>query len=174
MNRESTALSQAAWLLGGFAVGALAMYISDPEMGRRRRAFATDRVQNAMSSTGNYISDTTEDLGNRMQGLRAEAEDLLPSGNIIPTERQRFDLASSGLWMLGGAVLGALTMFLNDPEMGRRRRALAGDKLRNAASNTKDYALSAARDWSNRAQGLGAEASGLLREGGEKLSSTMH
>ena len=31
-------------------------------------------------------------------------------------------------WALGGAALGALTMFLMDPDRGNRRRALAKDK----------------------------------------------
>ena len=40
-------------------------------------------------------------------------------------------------WALGGAALGALTMFLIDPDRGNRRRALAKDKAYSTAVRTR-------------------------------------
>ena len=40
-------------------------------------------------------------------------------------------------WALGGAALGALTMFLMDPDRGNRRRALAKDKVHSMATRTR-------------------------------------
>jgi uncharacterized membrane protein len=60
------------WIAGA-AVGALAMYMADPDRGRRRRALARDKVQHLMNKTGDALDVASRDLGNRMQGLRAEA-----------------------------------------------------------------------------------------------------
>lgn len=43
--------------------------------------------------------------------------------------------ATVGGW-IGGMVLGALAMYIADPEMGRRRRAAAQERLRRLASRT--------------------------------------
>ncbi|OGA74427.1 MAG: hypothetical protein A3G81_14405 [Betaproteobacteria bacterium RIFCSPLOWO2_12_FULL_65_14] len=49
-------------------------------------------------------------------------------------------------------------MYLLDPEQGRRRRALLRDQLVHAKRVLSERAGSKARDLSNRAQGLAAEA----------------
>jgi uncharacterized membrane protein/gas vesicle protein len=72
MNRASATTQWTKWLAGA-AVGAVAMYITDPETGRRRRALARDKVQHLVNKTGDAIQVTTRDLNNRVQGIRAEA-----------------------------------------------------------------------------------------------------
>jgi gas vesicle protein len=67
-------------------------------------------------------------------------------------------------WMLGGVALGALTMFLLDPDRGRRRRALARDKMYSAAVKTRKRVDAKSRDLANRAKGLRAEASHILSD----------
>jgi uncharacterized membrane protein len=65
--------------------------------------------------------------------------------------------------ILGGTTLGAAAMYLLDPVAGRRRRAVARDKLVRAA-NTTGCALDAAgRDLANRVRGIVAEAGCALR-----------
>ena len=59
-------------------------------------------------------------------------------------------------WMLRGAAL-ALAMFLLDPDKGRRRRALARDKMRSTAVRARKRINAKSRDLSNRARGLQAE-----------------
>jgi hypothetical protein len=54
--------------------------------------------------------------------------------------------------------LGALTMYLLDPEQGRRRRALLRDQLTHARRVVREQASGTARDLTNRAQGVAAEA----------------
>ena len=64
-------------------------------------------------------------------------------------------------WMLRGAAL-ALAMFLLDPDKGRRRRALARDKMRSTAVRARKRINAKSRDLSNRARGLQAEIDHLF------------
>lgn len=74
MNQDSaTTQSRIAWMLGGAALGAVAMFLVDPDRGRRRRALATDKIRSAVSRTGGAVDVASRDLGNRVQGLRAQA-----------------------------------------------------------------------------------------------------
>lgn len=64
-------------LIGGAAVGAVAMYLSDPDRGKRRRAVARDKMQSLASQTSRSFDVASRDLGNRVQGLRAQANRIL-------------------------------------------------------------------------------------------------
>ena len=66
--------------------------------------------------------------------------------------------------ILGGLGVGALFMYILDPQGGRRRRALARDKLDRIAHKASDAAGVTARDLQNRVRGLAAEAKGLIAE----------
>jgi hypothetical protein len=65
--------TSAVWLLGGFALGALTMYLMDPDRGNRRRALIRDKVYSAMVTTRKAFESQSRDLTNRVRGLRAEA-----------------------------------------------------------------------------------------------------
>jgi hypothetical protein len=54
--------------------------------------------------------------------------------------------------------LGALTMYLLDPEQGRRRRALLRDQWTHAKRVVRERTAGTARDLSNRAYGVAMEA----------------
>ncbi len=71
-----TGESWAAWI-GGMAVGALAMYVFDPQRGRRRRALARDKAIHAAHVAGDRFGATSRDLRNRAQGLVAETRSSL-------------------------------------------------------------------------------------------------
>lgn len=60
------------------------------------------------------------------------------------------------LAVTGALSLGALLMYYLDPEQGRRRRALAGDKVKSAGKGMSHMVDVAARDASNRGRGLAA------------------
>ncbi|WP_158590437.1 SRPBCC family protein [Noviherbaspirillum cavernae] len=77
MNRRSRHSSAWVTWLGGAALGAVAMYLSDPDRGKRRRALAKNKMQSLMSQTGSAIDVASRDLGNRMQGLRAQANRMM-------------------------------------------------------------------------------------------------
>lgn len=59
--------------------------------------------------------------------------------------------------------LGAAAMYYFDPEQGRRRRALARDRLAHARRVMREQASRQARHLRNRAQGLAAEARGTMQ-----------
>jgi hypothetical protein len=62
-----------------------------------------------------------------------------------------------------GLFAGALGMFIFDPEQGRRRRALARDKMVRYRNEIGEYVSGAAQDLGNRAYGVAKEAEGLVR-----------
>jgi gas vesicle protein len=72
------------------------------------------------------------------------------------------DIAKIALAAAIGAGVGALAMFIFDPDNGRRRRALARDKMVHYGKETVGAVESAARDLRNRAQGVAAEARGAV------------
>lgn len=61
-----------------------------------------------------------------------------------------------------GAGLGAGMMYLFDPDLGNRRRALLRDKAVHIVNEIGDAVDTAARDFSNRAYGLVAEVRSML------------
>jgi BON domain len=66
------------------------------------------------------------------------------------------------LQVLTAATAGAGLMYLLDPDGGRRRRALARDRLVRAAHRTGDAVDTTSRDVTNRARGVVAELRGRL------------
>ncbi len=70
------------WITGA-ALGALAMYFTDPDQGRRRRARTRDKIHSLMLTTGDARDVAIRDLGNRMQGFRARILRTLTPGNPV-------------------------------------------------------------------------------------------
>jgi osmotically-inducible protein OsmY len=64
---------------------------------------------------------------------------------------------------IAGLAAGAALTYILDPSSGRRRRALVRDRLVRAGNQTRDAADAAAKDMSNRAQGMIAETRSMLR-----------
>src|SRR5579872_2040689 len=58
--------------LGAAAAGALAMYLLDPDHGRRRRAIMRDRLASGMSRLDDATSVASRDLRNRARGVAHE------------------------------------------------------------------------------------------------------
>jgi uncharacterized membrane protein len=63
-------------------------------------------------------------------------------------------------WLLGGAVLGAASMYLLDPDRGKRRRHQAVERARGALSDVEELAGKAERDLEHRSRGLAARVRG--------------
>ncbi|HSC98266.1 MAG TPA: hypothetical protein VLI21_05155, partial [Casimicrobiaceae bacterium] len=59
------------------ALGALAMYVFDPDKGKRRRAVGRDKARSLLLDTRDAVGVTRRDVAHRMQGLRARARRLL-------------------------------------------------------------------------------------------------
>ena len=108
--------------LGGVALGALAMYISDPSVGRQRRAMLKDKVTHYRSRTQKLFSSRVRDVRNRISGLQAEASKFLAMrkadlGNPQVTEG-RIDISGgpdlsppskAAGWVAGAVAVGVLT-----------------------------------------------------------------
>jgi len=77
-------------------------------------------------------------------------------------------MKTKGLGVIGSAGLGALLVYIFDPGMGRRRRALIADKMRRIRHKTSKASQVTARDFKNRLAGLTAESRNLIATGGEK------
>jgi hypothetical protein len=75
--------------------------------------------------------------------------------------------------LLAGAGLGAGLMYLLDPDLGRRRRAIARDKAVRLAHETQDTAEVVARDMQNRAQGLASGDLSVLAGGRQALGNPL-
>ncbi|TCS39637.1 putative membrane protein [Paucimonas lemoignei] len=86
MEKEKAASGLAMWLAGA-AVGAAAMYFSDPRQGRRRRALLRDKLY----SLGLDALDTRDakmrDIGNRIEGMRAKFRNALEGSGPPPSEQ---------------------------------------------------------------------------------------
>jgi uncharacterized membrane protein len=68
--------------IGALGLGALIMYILDPQAGRRRRALARDKLTRVAHKTGDAIDVTSRDLKNRAIGLAAEAKSMLSKQEV--------------------------------------------------------------------------------------------
>jgi hypothetical protein len=66
---------QRVWtkLITGGAIGVVAMYVLDPDKGRRRRAIARDKARSLLIDTRDALGMTRRDVAHRMQGLGAQA-----------------------------------------------------------------------------------------------------
>src|SRR5438045_807898 len=59
-----------------FALGGAAMYLLDPDRGRRRRALMRDKLRHSTHQVERAITVTSSDLQNRAKGVRAAVEHL--------------------------------------------------------------------------------------------------
>ncbi|MBI4524004.1 MAG: BON domain-containing protein [Deltaproteobacteria bacterium] len=79
----------------GAAMGVVAMYVLDPEAGRRRRALARDKWIRFQRQTRDALEVAARDLKNRTEGMWAERRSLLSEGGVaddVLAERVRSQL----------------------------------------------------------------------------------
>ena len=77
MEQESASNRKWTTWLGGAAIGVVAMYFSDPDRGRRRRALVEDKLRHVGTKTSRAIDVATRDFSNRLHGLPARTRHLL-------------------------------------------------------------------------------------------------
>ena len=65
----------------GFAIGALAMYIFDPDSGKRRRTIARDKTVSTVNDAVEGVQTAARDLKNRAQGVATEARGAFTRSN---------------------------------------------------------------------------------------------
>lgn len=108
--------------LGGVALGAVAMYISDPSVGRQRRALLKDKIAYYRSRTQKLIDSRIRDARNRLAGLLAEANRFLAvrkqeishqhavetGAEPLPDSALPTSAKAAG-WLAGAVAVGLLT-----------------------------------------------------------------
>ena len=77
--------------------------------------------------------------------------------------------------ILGVLGVGVAAMYFFDPISGKRRRALLRDKVNHYQKEAREYAAGATQDLRNRAQGVVAEARGVVKRklGERRAASTV-
>jgi len=86
VKEDSDNLRLATTIIGGIALGALAMYLTDPVQGRRRRAMAQDKMRSMSHRTSDTLDSVMRDAGNRLSGLQAQASRLMGQRNHKPID----------------------------------------------------------------------------------------
>src|SRR5438552_353600 len=79
MNNSQNTLA----LIGGFGLGAAAMYMFDPDRGRRRRAVVVDKLSRSLNQLGDAADVAGRDLINRTRGIAAESLGLLRADHAL-------------------------------------------------------------------------------------------
>jgi uncharacterized membrane protein len=106
-------------MVGGMMLGALAMYLADPDMGRRRRAAMQERMRGLASRTGEAVGGAVREAGSRATVLQAGASRLLGQQYVMPIDdhvlearvRLRISRLSNHLEHVGvNARLGTVTL----------------------------------------------------------------
>jgi hypothetical protein len=111
--------------LAGVALGALAMYISDPSVGRQRRALLKDKVTHYRLRTQKLFNSRIRDARNRLAGLQAEAtrflavrkpdvgnRQILESSSEAPTNPEAKSVSAAAGWVAGAVAVGLLTWLM--------------------------------------------------------------
>ena len=132
-----------------------------PNVGSARRDYGTLAYGGRLDERGQESGGTRDDdsgrrdVGSRgYRSLRRQSQSTGGGGNDI-------------LMLFTGIGIGALLMYILDPDQGRRRRALLRDKVVSASNKAGDVIDKRSRDLANRAQGVIAEASSMLGRGGQ-------
>jgi hypothetical protein len=85
--------------IGAFGLGALVMYMMDPQQGRRRRALARDQLASAQRQIADTATSTYQDVRNRAYGLYAQARGA--AGRPLPHDEEQQQGAPQSAQYLG-------------------------------------------------------------------------
>ncbi|HEX6138744.1 MAG TPA: SRPBCC family protein [Casimicrobiaceae bacterium] len=80
MTREAEVRRTLTMIAGGALLGAAAMFLLDPDKGRRRRALARDKARSLLAHTRDAVGVAGRDASHRVQGMRARARRFLDGG----------------------------------------------------------------------------------------------
>jgi hypothetical protein len=160
-------MNKTALLIGGLGLGAGLIYMLDPERGERRRTMARAQLERYRRQTDDLWDHTTRSLGRQARELFARAplarRYRRPGpGELLLARAEQLGILKSML-MLGCTGLGAGMMYVLDPRLGRRRRALVRDKAQAYWRRTGKFISQTARDARQRTYGLIAETQTQLR-----------
>jgi uncharacterized membrane protein len=81
VREESTGNNELAKWLGGIAVGAIAMYLSDPAQGKRRRAMTKEKIRTFTNKTSDVLSTAVHEATTRWSDLQIQANRIIGDGS---------------------------------------------------------------------------------------------
>jgi len=87
MTREYDSQHEWTKVVAATALGVVAMYMLDPDKGKRRRALIGDKAYSIASDTRQALGAATRDASHRIEGLRARARRLI-TDTPIPDDLQ--------------------------------------------------------------------------------------
>lgn len=76
-------------LLGGIGIGAVWMYLMDPDGGNRRRSLIRDKAVSLNRKTQRAVSGRVQDLSNRAKGMLHESKSVLTDRSRATAEGQQ-------------------------------------------------------------------------------------
>ena len=160
-------MNKTALLIGGVGLGAGLIYILDPERGEQRRAMARTQLERYRRQTDDLLDHTTRSLGRQAREFLARApltrRYRRPGpGELLLARVEQLGLLK-GILILGCMGFGAGMMYVLEPRLGRRRRALVRDKAQAYWRRMGKFIGQAARDARQRTYGLIAETQAQIR-----------
>jgi osmotically-inducible protein OsmY len=160
-------MNKTALLIGGVGLGAGLIYLLEPERGEQRRAMARTQLERYRRQTDDLWDHTTRSLGRQAREFLAMAPRARRYRRPGPAELLRARVEQlgilKGILMLGCTGLGAGMMYVLDPRLGRRRRALVRDKAQAYWRRMGKFISQTARDARQRTYGLIAETQTQIR-----------
>ena len=163
-------MNKAVLLMGGLGLSTGLMYMLDPKRGEQRRAIARAQLERYRRQTGNLWDHTTRSLGHQARDLFARAplakryRQPGPGELLLARAEQLGSLKS--ILMLSCTGLGAGMMYMLDPRLGKRRRALVRDRAQSYWRRMRKSVSQTVRDTRQRTSGLIAETRTQLRGAG--------
>jgi gas vesicle protein len=198
---RSTGVGMAA-LIGGAALGTVAMYLFDPHHGAERRAIARNMAGRALESTGDVLHSTSQYAGSAWQaakdkvaGAASAARGAMPSTDSVRDRASSwFESAKSyipgraklerhsdyamnpgavSVTALSTLIIGAGAMWLFDPARGRARRAWIGQKLNRGMNEAGQFASATGRHLRNKMKGYYQQTSSAVRRVGPRTEESL-
>jgi hypothetical protein len=160
-------MNKTALLMGSLGLGAGLIYMLDPERGEQRRAMARAQLKRYRRQTDNLRDYTTRNLGRQAREFFTKTpltrRYTTPGpGELLLVRAQQLGMLKS-IMMLGCTGLGAGMMYMLDPRLGRRRRALIRDRAQSYWRRMGKFISQTVRDARHRTSGLIAETRTQLK-----------
>lgn len=170
-------------LLGGLGIGAIAMYLLDPQAGERRRrqlaqvaAEAGDQLGQLGTGVLNAAESATGSVGSMISDVADRAMDAVSDSNLsagyladrvaesMNTQAHSTSIAAMVFTCVGCAVVGAGLMFILDPDAGHRRRIFVRDKTLSAAHRANKKIRGKGKHYGRMVRGVYHEASDAVKQ----------
>ncbi len=164
----------------GVAVGAGLEYLLDPDSGQKRRRHYSHTVSDYVSDLGDKVRHLGEDAYGRASHSARTARDwtmarthhahqraggwLAMHRNDHHDQDSRMGTGAMISTALGALGVGALIMYIFDPQSGARRRAMARQRAQGRWNEAREYVRGKARYAAGHLQGYAHEARSMFQQ----------